>query len=148
MTQAVLAALGPVVWRALLGQADPAATDLIRSGYAQLGFLGLLLAGGWWAIRTEQKRAREAEAMWKERLASAEAMWKERQASADARTAAERVRAEEREADSRAVRDVFIKDVVPTMTLQTARFEQLLEGMERVVGVVERVMNSALERPK
>lgn len=53
MTTAVLAA----VWAGLglWAQTDPP-TDLIRSGYAQLGFLALLLAGGWWEIRMANKR--------------------------------------------------------------------------------------------
>ncbi len=54
MTAEVLEAVGN-----LWAQADPAA-DLIRSGYAQLGFLALLLAGGWWEIRQANKRT-EAE---------------------------------------------------------------------------------------
>lgn len=53
MKGAILAAVLRVLphW----AQADPAA-DLIRSGYAQLGFLALLLAGGWWEIRQANKR--------------------------------------------------------------------------------------------
>ncbi len=63
---AVLTAVGR-----LWAQADPAA-ELIRSGYAQLGFLGLLLAGAWWEIRqankrTETERAERKEAEARER---------------------------------------------------------------------------------
>lgn len=36
-------------------QAEPA-QDLIRSGYAQIGFLAILLAFGWWEIRQANKR--------------------------------------------------------------------------------------------
>jgi hypothetical protein len=69
MTAAVLSAVGGVLTR--WAQADPAA-DLIRSGYAQLGFLALLLAGGWWEIRqankrTEQERVERKEAEARER---------------------------------------------------------------------------------
>lgn len=54
MTGAVLAEVGATLagWWA---QAEPA-QDLIRSGYAQIGFLALLLAGGWWEIRQANKR--------------------------------------------------------------------------------------------
>lgn len=53
----MMAAVTGAAWTALArwAQADPAA-DLIRSGYAQLGFLALLLAGGWWEIRQANKR--------------------------------------------------------------------------------------------
>ena len=136
MTLAVLAAVGPLGAVILWAQADPA-TDLIRSGYAQLGFLALLLAGGVWAIRQADKRTLATEAMWKERLAEA-----------NARTAVAEKRAETAEADGRVIRDAFIKEVVPTMTLQNARSEDLLEGMQQVVNLVERVMSAALPRQK
>lgn len=136
MTVVVLTALGPLGAALYWAQADPA-TDLIRSGYAQLGFLALLLAGGWWVIRQSDKRAAASEKAWRELLSEA-----------NARTAEERTKREAAEADSRAVRDVFIREVVPTMTLHTARFEQAIEGLERVVGVVERVMTSTMDRTK
>lgn len=49
-------------------------------------------------------------------------------------------RAEAAEADSRELRDAFIKDMVPTMVLQNERSAQLLQAQERVVGLVERVV--------
>lgn len=49
MTPAVLTA----VW--LVAQAEPS-TDLLRSGYAQLGAVAILLAFGWWEIRQANKR--------------------------------------------------------------------------------------------
>ncbi len=118
------------------GQIDPT-SDLVRSGYAQIGFLALLLAGGVWAIRQAEKRTRDAQEACKVAVAAA-----------DARTAVAEKRAETAEVDSRTVRDSLIKEVVPTMTLQTARSDQLLAGLQQVVGVVERVMTSALDRPK
>lgn len=137
-----------MIWAALVGAvvsgtpavvllADEPATDLIRSGYAQLGFLALLLAGGVWVIKQADKRTTAAQESCKTLVAEA-----------NARTETERQARLSAEADSRSVRDSFIKDVVPTITLQTARSEQLLTGLQQVVGVVERVMNSALDRPK
>lgn len=120
----------------LLADQDPA-TDLVRSGYAQLGFLALLLAGGVWVIKQADKRTTVAQETCKAQVAEA-----------NARTEVERQARLLAEADSRSVRDSFIKDVVPTITLQTARSEQLLAGLQQVVGVVERVMTSALDRPK
>ncbi len=105
----------------LWAQADPG-SDLIRSAYPQLGAIALLLAFGWWAIK-----------------------------QADKRTLAAEKRAESAEADARAVRDArdgLIREMLPVMTLQTARSDQLLAGLNQVVGVVERVTNSVLERPK
>lgn len=105
----------------LLAQADPGA-DLIRSAYPQLGAIALLLAFGWWAIK-----------------------------QADKRTLAAEKRAEAAEADARGVRDArdaLIREMLPIMTLQTSRSDQLLAGLNQVVGVVERVMSSALDRPK
>lgn len=134
MIEVVRAAVGPLIQR--WAQAEPA-TDLIRSGYAQLGFLALLLAGGWWAIKQADKRTVAAQEACKEALAEA-----------NARTAAAEKRAEIAEADGRVVRDVFIKEVVPTQALQTARFEQVLEGLQSVLALVQRVMTTALERPK
>lgn len=136
MTSAVLAVFGPFRAMFLWAQVDPA-TDLIRSGYAQLGFLALLLGGGVWAIRQADKRTLATEAMWKERLAEA-----------NARTAAAEKRAETAEADGRVVRDAFIEQVVPVMTMQNVRSEDLLEGMQQVVALVERVVSAALPRQK
>lgn len=50
MTREVLAAVGR-----LWAQSDPG-TELIRSGYAQLGAVAILLAFGWWEIRQANKR--------------------------------------------------------------------------------------------
>lgn len=130
------AAVGGLDAIALLAQAS-AGDDLIRSAYPQLGAIALLLAFGWWAIKQADKRTLSAQ-----EACSAQV------AEANARTEAERQARVAAEQDSRAVRDAFIKDVVPTLTLQTARSDQLLAGLAQVVGVVERVMNSALERPK
>lgn len=105
----------------LWAQVDPGG-DLIRSAYPQLGAIALLLAFGWWAIK-----------------------------QADKRTLAAEKRAEAAEADARSVRDArdgLIREILPIMTLQTARSDQLLAGLNQVVGVVERVTNSVLERPK
>jgi regulator of protease activity HflC (stomatin/prohibitin superfamily) len=138
MTSAVLTAV-MVAWWGMVGfwaQVDPA-SDLIRSGYAQMGAFALLLGFGWWAIKQADKRTTAAVDACREAVARA-----------DARTAAAEKRAETAEADSRAVRDAFIKEVVPTMALQTARSEQLLSGLQQVVGVVEKVMTNALDRPK
>ena len=136
MTLAVLAAVGPIGAVVLWAQVDPA-TDLIRSGYAQLGFLALLLGGGVWAIRQADKRTLAVEALWRERLAEA-----------DARTAAAEERARAAEADGRVVRDAFIEQVVPVMTMQNVRSEDLLEGMKQVVALVERVVSAALPKQK
>lgn len=134
MTSAVLTA----VWRVVgcWAQVDPG-VELIRSGYAQMGAFALLLAFGWWAIKQADKRT-----------ATAVEAGQKSVERADARTAAAEKRAETAEADSRAVRDAFIKEVVPTMALQTARSEQLLSGLQQVVGVVEKVMTNAFDRPK
>lgn len=63
-------------------------------------------------------------------------------------TAAERLRADKAEADGRELRDALMKETIPAMTLQTARSEQLLQGLQQVVELVGRVMNTALEKPK
>lgn len=131
------ALLGGMPALVLWAQDQGPGTDLVRSGYAQVGFLALLLAGGVWVIKQADKRTTAAQEACKAQLAEA-----------NARTEMERQARLSAEADSRAVRDSFIKDVVPTITLQTARSDQLLTGLQQVVGVVERVMNSALDRPK
>lgn len=48
----------PAVLVGLWAQADPSG-DLIRSGYAQLGAVAILLAFGWWEIRQANKRTDE-----------------------------------------------------------------------------------------
>ncbi len=53
MTLAVPAMVGGAL--ALWAQIDPA-TELIRSGYTQLGAVAILLVGGWWEIREANKR--------------------------------------------------------------------------------------------
>ncbi len=58
------------------------------------------------------------------------------------------VRADAAEADGRQIRDAFIREMVPAMTLQTERSQQLLDGLERVVQLVERVVSAQIERPK
>lgn len=66
--------------------------------------------------------------------------------AAEQRTQEERVSRLAAEADSRAVRDALIQEMVPAMTLQGARSEQLLEAAQRVVELVERVVTTTIER--
>lgn len=61
-----------------------------------------------------------------------------------ASTERERQRAEAAEADAREVRDVFIREIVPATTLQTDRSARLLEGLQQVVSLVERVVSTTL----
>lgn len=61
-----------------------------------------------------------------------------------ANTERERKRAEGAEADAREVRDVFIREIVPATTLQTDRSAKLLEGLQQVVSLVERVVSTTL----
>lgn len=60
----------------------------------------------------------------------------------------ERERADKLEADGRELRDALMKEMIPAMTLQTARSEQLLVGLQQVVELVGRVMSSALDKPR
>jgi hypothetical protein len=57
-------------------------------------------------------------------------------------------RAEAAEADGRAIRDAFIREMVPAMTLQTERSKELLDGLHQVVTLVERVVTAQIERSK
>lgn len=57
-------------------------------------------------------------------------------------------RAEAAEADGREIRDAFIREMVPAMTLQTDRSQQLLDGLGRVVQLVERVVSTQIDHPK
>jgi hypothetical protein len=61
-----------------------------------------------------------------------------------ANTERERQRAEAAESDAREVRDVFIREIVPATTLQTDRSAKLLEGLQQVVSLVERVVSTTL----
>lgn len=51
---------------------------------------------------------------------------------------------EEAEADGRTVRDALIREIVPATTLQAERSAKLLEGLQQVVGLVEKVMATAM----
>lgn len=95
--------------------ADTQGTDWLLSAIPQLGAVALLL----WFLQDQLKKANE-------------------------RTETERRRAETAEADARAVRDVFIREIVPATTLQTDRSERLLDGLQQVVGLVERVVSSTI----
>ena len=57
-------------------------------------------------------------------------------------------RAEAAEADGRQIRDAFIREMVPAMTLQTERSHQLLDGLKQVVELVERVVTARIDPPK
>lgn len=60
------------------------------------------------------------------------------------RTDQERKRAEEAEADARGMRDAFIQQIVPATTLQTERSSKLLDGLQQVASLVERVVSTTL----
>lgn len=95
--------------------AETPASDWLLTAVPQLGAVALLL----WFLQDQLKKANE-------------------------RTETERKRAEAAEADAREVRDVFIREIVPATTLQTDRSEKLLDGLQQVVGLVERVVSSAI----
>lgn len=59
-------------------------------------------------------------------------------------TEQERKRAEEAEADARGMRDAFIREIVPATTLQTERSAKLLEGLQQVASLVERLVSTML----
>lgn len=136
MTLAVWAVVGALESWALWAQAtgDPTG-DFIRSAVPQIGAYALLLGFGWAMLKAADKRTKEAQEAGLVALAAA-----------DERTKTERLRADQAEADSREVRDVFIKEIVPTVTLQTARSEELLTGLQQVVALVERVVTSTIEK--
>lgn len=116
MTGAVLAAawMGLTHW----AQGDPA-TDLIQSGYAQLGFLALLMAGGWWEIRQANKRT---DAEREQRIAEVAAE----------RVRTEQERAERKEAEARERKQAE----VAFPALQEAN--RALEMVARMVGEIPR----------
>ncbi len=118
MTLLALAALGGLELVPLWASSQ-AGTDWLLSAVPQLGAIAILL---WFGNRML--------------------------VAADKRTEQERLARIAAEADSRAVRDALIQDMVPAMTLQTARSEALLSATQRVVELVERVMMTALEKPR
>lgn len=65
-----------------------------------------------------------------------------------ANTERERKGRELAEADAREVRDAFIKEIVPATTLQTDRSAKLLEGLQQVTNLMEKVMTTALGQQK
>lgn len=62
------------------------------------------------------------------------------------RTDQERKRAEEAEADARGMRDAFITQIVPATTLQTERSSKLLDGLQQVTTLVERLVSTILPK--
>lgn len=110
MTAAVLAAVGSaMVW----SQVDPG-TDLLRSGYAQLGAVAILLAFGWWEIRQANKRT---DAEREQRIAEV----------AQERARTEQERAERKESEARERRQAEV--VLPA--LQEAN--RALDSVNRMV---------------
>lgn len=110
MTGEVLAAVG-----AALAQADPG-TELIRSGYAQLGAVAILLAFGWWEIRQANKRT-DAERV--QRIAEV--------AAERARTELERTERKEAEARERRQAEV----VLPALQEANRALEMVTRLTER-----------------
>lgn len=106
----------------VIGALDPGWDQL-----AQLGVIALaLIVGAAGSYRFQVLHEREQVVL------ERQACVKER----EARQAAEK--------DAREVRDVFIKEIVPAMTLQTDRSEKLLGGLQQVVTLVERVVTSQI----